>query len=190
MEGCYMLKCTMSRSECGSNPIVTPTVLERPVVRREVRLARQEGVQVTPVVGLANIDWANVPRWLGHMHDLNFPEQWERLVAVLKGPSTQERMPFIAPDLPDGFVSRPTEYEALKGQLLDKRGDAVCCAAWSGRLRQDPTCQCALPGRGHPGCLLRRHPTGRARRAGGQPLGPCLRPNHDDHGRTRGLQHY
>jgi WD40 repeat protein len=31
----------------------------------------------------------------------------------------------MAPDLPDGFVSRPAEYGALKAQLLDKRGDAV-----------------------------------------------------------------
>ncbi len=31
--------------------VITPSALERSVVRREVRLARQEGVQVTPVMG-------------------------------------------------------------------------------------------------------------------------------------------
>ena len=106
--------------------IVTPSVLERPVVRREVRLARQEGVQVTPVMGADTLD-ASVPppRWLGHLADLRYPEQWERLVAVLRGPGSRKRVPFMAPDLPEGFVPRPAEFESLKAQFLDVRGDAT-----------------------------------------------------------------
>ena len=46
--------------------IVTQSVLERPVVRREVRLARQEGLQVTPVKGSDLIDLDALPRWSGH----------------------------------------------------------------------------------------------------------------------------
>jgi hypothetical protein len=102
--------------------IVTPSVLERSVVRREIRLARQEGVQVTPVAEVVDNE---PPRWIGHVHDLRYTEQWERLVSVLKGPSTHTRMPFMAPDLPDGFVPRVAEFEALKARLLDARGDAV-----------------------------------------------------------------
>jgi hypothetical protein len=103
--------------------IVTPSVLERSVVRREIRLARQEGVQVTPVA--EKLDMNQLPRWIGHVHDLRYPEQWERLVNVLRGPSTQKRMPFMAPDLPTGFVPRAFEFKALKAQLLDAKGDAV-----------------------------------------------------------------
>jgi hypothetical protein len=67
----------------------------------------------------------NLPRWIGHVHNLDYPEQWDRLVNVLKGPSTQKRMPFMAPDLPHRFVARPNEFGALKAALLDGRGDAV-----------------------------------------------------------------
>lgn len=106
--------------------VVTPSVLQRLVVQREVRLARQEGVQVSPVIGAAGLDRdAPLPRWIGHLHDIEFPEQWGRLVAVLRGPSTQRRAPFMAPDLPEKFVPRVVEYEALKARLLDARGDAV-----------------------------------------------------------------
>jgi WD40 repeat protein len=105
--------------------VVTPSVPERPVVRREVRLARQEGVQVTPVVGADTLDFSKLPRWIGHLQDLSYPEQWERLLIILKGPSTQRRVPFMAPDLPEGFVPRTVEFEALKAKLLDVRGDAV-----------------------------------------------------------------
>jgi hypothetical protein len=105
--------------------VVTPLVLDRPVVRREIRLARQEGVQVTPVMGADVLDMSKMPRWIGHVPDLDYPEQWERLVTVLKGPSTQKRMPFMAPDLPEGFVARMAEFGALKPSLLDAGGDAV-----------------------------------------------------------------
>jgi WD40 repeat protein len=106
--------------------VVTPSVFQRVVVQREVRLARQEGVQVSPVIGTAGLDRdAPLPRWIGHLHDIEFPEQWGRLVAVLRGPSTQKRAPFMAPDLPEKFVPRVVEYEALKATLLDARGDAV-----------------------------------------------------------------
>ena len=105
--------------------IVTPSVLDRPVVRREIRLARQEGVQVTPVMGTDALDTARLPRWIGHVHNLNYPEQWQRLVNVLNGPSTQKRMPFMAPDLPEGNVLRAGEFGLLKAALLDARGDAV-----------------------------------------------------------------
>jgi WD40 repeat protein len=105
--------------------VVTPSVLDPPVVRREIRLARQEAVQVTPVMGADLLDTSKLPRWIGHVHDLDYPEQWERFVSVLKGPSTQKRMPFMAPDLPQGFVARTGEFGALKAALLDARGDAV-----------------------------------------------------------------
>src|SRR5215471_12155261 len=50
--------------------VVTPGVLASPVVRREVRLARQEGKTVCPVKGPELTDLGNLPRWLGHINDL------------------------------------------------------------------------------------------------------------------------
>jgi WD40 repeat protein len=104
--------------------LVTPAAFERSAIKREVRLARQEGVQVSPVKGLPDLDLA-LPRWLGHVHDLDYPEQWQRLIEVLRAPSTQRRVPFMAPEMPEGFVPRVAEYESVKAKLLDARGDAV-----------------------------------------------------------------
>jgi WD40 repeat protein len=105
--------------------LVTPAALERPTIKREVRLARQEGVQVSPVKGLPNLSVGALPRWLGHVYDLDYPEQWHRLIEVLRAPSTQRRVPFMAPEMPEGFVPRVAEYESVKAKLLDARGDAV-----------------------------------------------------------------
>ena len=104
--------------------VVTHSELHRLTIRREVRLARQEGVQVSPVLGSADLDMDALPRWIGHVHDLGFPEQWERLLAVLRGPSTQRRVPFMVPDLPERFIARIAEYGSLN-KLLDSKGDAV-----------------------------------------------------------------
>lgn len=103
--------------------VLTPQALSRPVIRREIRLARQEGKQVHPVRG-PGLDLATVPRWMGHVIDLDIPEQWKRLFLDLKGPSQQSRVPMMAPEPPEDFVARPTEFAALQASLLDERGDA------------------------------------------------------------------
>jgi hypothetical protein len=141
--------------------VVTPSVRERAVVLRETRLARQEGVQVT-LVGSETLDISALPPWINHLHlhDLHYPEQWGRLVNVLKGPSTEQRVPFMAPDLPDGFVARAAEFEALKAQLLDAKGDAVGNyrgPARSRRLRQDRSGQCVMPRQRDSRGLFPRH---------------------------------
>src|SRR5262245_61079369 len=99
--------------------VVTPGVLARPVVRREIRLARQEGKTVCPVRGPGLSDLGNVPRWLGHIYDLAIAEQYTSLIRVLQGPGTQKRVAMMAPDPPADFVQRPAEFDALKQQLLD-----------------------------------------------------------------------
>ena len=109
--------------------VVSDSALERPVIRQEVRLARQEGVQVTPVRATNKLDFTNVPRWLGHVLDLDKPEHWQVLVNTLASPSQQNRVPIMAPEPPVDFVARPVEYEALKLQLIDKRGDSVAITA-------------------------------------------------------------
>jgi WD40 repeat protein len=107
--------------------VVTPSALERPIIKKELRLARQEGRQVSPVWAGRQFEMRDVPRWFErvHIYNIEYPEQWERLIQTLSGPSRQNRVPFMAPDPPKNFVERPDELAALKAQLLDDKGDAV-----------------------------------------------------------------
>jgi hypothetical protein len=54
--------------------IVTPAALASGVVRREIRLARQEGKTVSPVKGPGLDDLGSLPRWLGQIYDLDLGE--------------------------------------------------------------------------------------------------------------------
>jgi WD40 repeat protein len=109
--------------------VVTPAALDSRYVRREIRLARQEGKTVSAVKGPGLGDLNTLPRWLGHIYDLDIPEQRKRFLRVLEGPSTQKRVPMMAPEPPADFVQRPVEFEALKAKLLDAKGDAVAITA-------------------------------------------------------------
>jgi WD40 repeat protein len=108
--------------------IVTPGSLASPVVRREIRLAKQEGKTVSPVRG-PGLDLAFVPRWLGQVCDLDKPEHWATLLNVLRLPGAQKRVPMMAPEPPTDFVQRSLEFGALKDKLLDAKGDAVAITA-------------------------------------------------------------
>jgi len=105
--------------------VVTRAALESPVVRREIRLARQEGKTVSPVKGPGLGDLNNLPRWIGHVYDLDLPENVTTFIRVLQGPSTQKRVAMMAPEPPSDFVERPAEFQALKKRLIDAKGDAV-----------------------------------------------------------------
>ena len=109
--------------------IVTPGSLASPVVRREIRLARQEGKTVSPVRGPGLANLADAPRWLGQVYDLDRAEHRRTLMRVLEGQSVQKRVPMMAPEPPVDFVQRPMEFEALKRKLLDAKGDAVAITA-------------------------------------------------------------
>ncbi len=113
--------------------VVTPAALESPYVRREVRLARQEGKAVCPVKGPGLGDLAKLPRWLGQIYDLDLAEHRTTLIRVLQDESRQKRVPMMAPEPPLDFVQRPAEFNALKGLLLDAKGDSV--AAITAALR-------------------------------------------------------
>ncbi len=109
--------------------IVTPGALASPVIRREIRLARQEGKTVCPVRGPSLGDLGKLPRWLGQIYDLNLPEHRTTLVRVLQDQSRQQRVAMMAPDPPADFVERPVEFNALKRRLLDSKGDAIAITA-------------------------------------------------------------
>jgi hypothetical protein len=109
--------------------VVTPKALESPVVRREIRLARQGGKTVCPIKGPGLGDLGKLPRWLGQLYDLDLPEHRTTLIRVLQEESRQKRVAMMAPEPPADFVERPKEFEALKKQLLDAKGDAVAITA-------------------------------------------------------------
>jgi WD40 repeat protein len=105
--------------------IVTPAALASPHVRREIRLARQEGKTVCPIKGPGLTDLNKLPPWLGEVYDLEVPERRTNLLRVLEGDSRPSRVPMMAPGPPEDFVPCPTEFDALKQQLLNAKGDAV-----------------------------------------------------------------
>ncbi|MCL4252026.1 MAG: TIR domain-containing protein [Anaerolineae bacterium] len=124
--------------------VATPQAMASPIVTKEWRYARQQGVCVYPVqvptapdnlpewmdksIDLpdAPLDFENLPRWMSaaHFHDLK--HDYETLLGYLRSKCDLPRVPFMAPDLPKHFVPRPAEFERLKAQLIDgERGDAV-----------------------------------------------------------------
>jgi len=105
--------------------VVTPAALASPIVRREIRLARQGGKTACPVKGPGLADLGKLPRWLGQIYDLDLTEHQTTLIRVLEADSRQKRVPMMAPEPPEDFVQRPKEFGALKKQLLDAKGDAV-----------------------------------------------------------------
>ena len=105
--------------------VVTPASLASPFVRREIRLARQEGKTACPVKGPGLGDLSKLPRWLGQIYDLDLVEHQTTLIRVLEADSRQKRVPMMAPEPPPDFVPRPKEFDALKRCLLDAKGDAV-----------------------------------------------------------------
>jgi WD40 repeat protein len=109
--------------------IVTLGALESEVVRREIRLARQEGKTVSPIKGPGLGKLGKLPRWLGQVYDLDLPEHFTTLIRVLQDQSRQKRVPMMAPEPPVDFVQRPTEFHALRKKLLDAKGDAVAIGA-------------------------------------------------------------
>ena len=109
--------------------VLTPAALESPIIKKELRLARQQGRQVSPVRGGPHVELHSLPRWLGHVYDIDYTEQWELLVRTLAGPSRQVRVPFMVPEPPKGFVERPEQMAILKAKLVDPKGDAVALTA-------------------------------------------------------------
>jgi hypothetical protein len=107
--------------------VMTPAALASEVTAREWRAARQRGVCVFPVQG-PGFDFADprLPRWMARAHFYALETQWETFLAHLQRGCQTTRVPFMAPDLPIGFVQRPKQFEALRGLLLEEeRKDPV-----------------------------------------------------------------
>jgi len=103
--------------------VMTRQAMSSETARKEWRYARQQGVSVLPVKGAADhsLHFASLPRWMQKVHftDPANPHEWQRLLQQLRSPCQITRVPFMAPDLAEGFVQRPAELDTLRRQLLD-----------------------------------------------------------------------
>jgi hypothetical protein len=112
--------------------VMTPAAMRSDMVRREWRLARQEGVCVLPVIASPDLDFQILPHWMRAVNftDPDIPEEWTQFIHTLEGPCQKKRVPFMVEDLPEDFVPRPNEFNELVSCLLDyERGDAIAITA-------------------------------------------------------------
>lgn len=93
------------------------------IVADEWRFARRNGVEVHLVKvpdKLSGKDIGELPAGLSaqHFYDLRTDEQFNRLIAALKGPSRQLKVSMMAPLHDDHFVLRKEESDKLIASLL------------------------------------------------------------------------
>ena len=103
--------------------IMTPASVGSDTVRKEWRLARQEGVCVVPVIASPDLDINTLPKWMSAPHFVNpaIPEQWTRFIRTLESPCNEQRVAFMVEDLPEDFVMRSREFDQLITNLFNKQ---------------------------------------------------------------------
>jgi WD40 repeat protein len=104
--------------------VMSPAAMRSENTRREWRAARQRGVCVYPVLASAgqSLDADALPPWMRKAHFYDPEREWLKLVAHLRRGCRANRVPFMAPPLPAGYVPRPRESEALVSLLLADGG--------------------------------------------------------------------
>jgi WD40 repeat protein len=102
--------------------IMTPAAVHSPIARQEWRYARQRGVCTYPVKGVpdSEFDYSSLPGWMSKAHFFDLDIEWDTFVNYLKSPCQAARVPFMAPDIHEGYVERPGLTERLIGFLMDK----------------------------------------------------------------------
>lgn len=75
--------------------LMTAHTLEKEVVQKEWRYARQQGVCVLPVMATPDLDFEKLPPWMAkvHFYRYNEPEQWQNLLHDLRSPCEIPRVP-------------------------------------------------------------------------------------------------
>ena len=112
---------------------LTPGALRSDWVKKETLYARQRGVRVIPIreTGVAT---SGIPAWIRELQivTLTFDEadceHWAQLLDDLQHPRPVDRVPFLAPDLPGGYVDRPEKLAPAKDLLVTERRAAVTTA--------------------------------------------------------------
>lgn len=107
--------------------ILTQGALASEMVEWEWQVARREGVSILPVKGTSELDFATVPRWMSELHWYSLDREWENFRAAVNGPGLAPRVPFMAVNLPRGYVRRHREFRVVKDWLLagGSSGDRV-----------------------------------------------------------------
>src|SRR5215471_14853228 len=103
--------------------VMTPAAMRSELVRKEWRYARQRGVCVYPVIGAPYLDFAALPRWMRSLHFYDVDQEWTKFLNDLRTRCEPRRVPFMAEDLPAGFVPRQAEFDQLVSHLLDRTRD-------------------------------------------------------------------
>jgi WD40 repeat protein len=100
--------------------VMTPGALTSRIVRKEWLYARSHGVRVYPVKAATNeqLGLGSLPKWLSRVHWYDLRHEWKKFLTHLRTPGRNPRVPFQAPDLPEGFVARPVEFGLLRSRLL------------------------------------------------------------------------
>ncbi len=100
--------------------VMTPAALRSVNTRREWRAARQRGVCVYPVKGVADasLDYASLPNWMQKAHFYEPDIEWQKLIAHLRRGCRATRVPFMAPALSASVIERPRETRALLQALV------------------------------------------------------------------------
>jgi WD40 repeat protein len=100
--------------------VMTPAALLSVNTRREWRAARQRGVCVYPVKGVADasLDYSSLPNWMQKAHFYEPNIEWQKLIAHLRRGCRATRVPFMAPALSASVIERPRETRALLQALV------------------------------------------------------------------------
>ena len=101
--------------------VMTPAALNSEISRKEWRYARQAGVCVYPVKGApdSELDFNAVPLWMRQAHFFDIDREWDTFVRYLKSPCQTDRVPFMAPDLPAGYIPRADFTRRVLDTILD-----------------------------------------------------------------------
>ncbi len=110
--------------------VMTPAALQSPIVRKEWRYARQQGVCVYPVKAVPDLDFHSVPRWMSSVHWYDLAAEHTKFLNDLNHTCEKTYVPFMVGDLPGDFVERPGEFRQLREKLLDeKREEPIAITA-------------------------------------------------------------
>jgi WD40 repeat protein len=116
--------------------LASAEALTREIVRREWRVAWREGRTVINVFwsdrpGFTPPTFGSMPNWIRakSMLDLSVADRFSALIGELRKPAQGVRRPFMPPAMREGFVKREEEFNKLKSELLNFKGDPVAITA-------------------------------------------------------------